>query len=169
MSDEISRLGGVVNDTLERLDTAVAQQRRFVADASHELRSPLASLRADLEVSLQHPDRSDWTRIAIDLLGDVEQLQHLTDDLLLLARLDAAPVPRRETVDLAALAASEIGDRPAGERPTARLTVVGDDHDVSGDQHATRPRAAQPARQRHPARHGTGRGDRLDDRPRRSR
>ena len=132
--DEISRLGGVVNDTLERLDSAVAQQRRFVADASHELRSPLASLRADLEVSLQHPDRSDWTRVAIDLLGDVGQLQHLTDDLLLLARLDAAPVLRHDTVDLASLTASEIDDRPAGERPTARLTVVGDDHDVSGDQ-----------------------------------
>jgi signal transduction histidine kinase len=131
--DEISRLGGVINDTLERLDTAALQQRRFVADASHELRSPLASLRADLEVSLQHPDRSDWTITANDLLGDVERLQHLADDLLLLARLDATPIPRREPVDLAALAASEIDDRPAGGSATIRLAVVGDDHRVSGD------------------------------------
>ena len=95
--DEISQLGGAINDTLERLDTAVAQQRRFVADASHELRSPLANLRADIEVSLQYPARSDWTITANDLLGDVEALQNLTDDLLLLARIDSTSIVRHGT------------------------------------------------------------------------
>lgn len=89
--DEIGMLAGTVNDTLSRLDTAVDRQRRFIADASHELRGPLAALRGDLEVSVNHPDRTDWTVVAADTLTDVHRLQLLTEDLLTLARLGATP------------------------------------------------------------------------------
>lgn len=88
-SDEIGTLADTVNDTLSRLDAAVERQRRFIADASHELRGPLSALRGDLEVSVSHPERTDWTVVAVDALTDVDRLQHLTEDLLTLARLGA--------------------------------------------------------------------------------
>ncbi len=101
--DEISHLASTVNATLERLDIAVERQRRFVADASHELRGPLAALRADLEISLAHPDRTDWPTTARDSLSDVERLQTLTEDLLVLARLDETRRNNHQPVDLANL------------------------------------------------------------------
>ena len=99
--DEIGELAVTVNETLARLDTAVERQRRFVADASHELRGPLAALRADLEISVTHPERTAWHEVARDTLSDVERLQHLTEDLLLLARLDSHRQRPRQPVDLA--------------------------------------------------------------------
>ena len=99
--DEIGELAVTVNETLARLDTSVERQRRFVADASHELRGPLAALRADLEISVTHPERTAWHEVARDTLSDVERLQHLTEDLLLLARLDSHRQRPRQPVDLA--------------------------------------------------------------------
>ena len=99
--DEIGELAVPVNETLARLDTAVERQRRFVADASPELRGPLAALRADLEISVTHPERTAWHEVARDTLSDVERLQHLTEDLLLLARLDSHRQRPRQPVDLA--------------------------------------------------------------------
>lgn len=103
-TDEIGQLATTVNGTLARLDDSVERQRRFVADASHDLRSPLAALRADLEISITHPDHTAWTSVASDLLGDVEHLQHLTEDLLLLARLDGRPLTHKRPVDLSPIA-----------------------------------------------------------------
>lgn len=103
VDDEISELASTVNDTLERLDGAVETQRRFVADASHELRGPLAALRADLEISVMHPTDTSWESVAADLLGDVERLQAMTDDLLLLARLDSTRSRLHAQLDLAKL------------------------------------------------------------------
>jgi signal transduction histidine kinase len=106
--DEIGQLALTVNETLGRLDTSVEQQRRFVADASHELRGPLAALRADLEISVTHPERTAWTDVARDTLSDVERLQHLTEDLLLLARLDSRPERTHQPVDLAAMVTESV-------------------------------------------------------------
>lgn len=106
--DEIGQLALTVNDTLARLDTSVEQQRRFVADASHELRGPLAALRADLEISVTHPEGTAWLDVARDTLSDVERLQLLTEDLLVLARLDASTPRPRQPVDIAALARDAI-------------------------------------------------------------
>ncbi len=105
--DEITHLAETVNATLQRLDVAVERQRRFVADASHELRGPLAALRADLEISLAHPDRADWPTTASDSLSDVERLQTLTEDLLTLARLDDARRANHQPVDLGDLVVEE--------------------------------------------------------------
>ena len=108
VQDEIGELATTVNHTLERLDYSVETQRRFVADASHELRGPLAALRADLEISVTHPDRTDWTEVARDTLGDVERLEHLTDDLLLLAKLDDHQHRPFQVVDFASIATDAV-------------------------------------------------------------
>jgi signal transduction histidine kinase len=102
--DEIAALARTVNATLDRLRTAVEQHKRFVADAAHELRSPLAVLRARLELT---GHRVDAPTLAGQALTDVERIQSLTDDLLLLARLDAGEPLRDEEVDLGQVAAEE--------------------------------------------------------------
>jgi signal transduction histidine kinase len=86
--DEIGRLAITLNDMLHRLDTARARQRAFVADAAHELRSPLTNMRTELEVAQRLPDDTDWAALTDDLLADVQRLSRLVDDLLLLARSD---------------------------------------------------------------------------------
>ena len=89
--DEIHRLAVTLNDMLARLESARDRQRAFVADAAHELRSPLANIRTELEVARRLGDRTDWPGVAEDLLADSERLGRLVDDLLLLARLDEEP------------------------------------------------------------------------------
>ncbi|GIE87034.1 sensor histidine kinase [Actinoplanes regularis] len=105
--DEIGRLAITLNDMLHRLDTARARQRAFVADAAHELRSPLTNMRTELEVAQRLPDDTDWPALTDDLLADVQRLSRLVDDLLLLARSDDGAgrgVSRRlEEVDLGQL------------------------------------------------------------------
>ncbi|OMI41176.1 sensor histidine kinase [Streptomyces sparsogenes] len=92
-ADEIARLARTVNTTLDRLERSAELQQRFIADASHELRSPLAGLRASLESSLTHPEGVDWQARVRDALRDIVRLQDLSHDLLLLAQLDGgAPV-----------------------------------------------------------------------------
>lgn len=103
-ADVIADLARTTNATLDRLETAATRQREFTADAAHELRSPLASLRAQLESALQHPESvDDWRQVVTEAATDVVRLQHLADDLLLLAGHGAAP-PVRTPVDLSALA-----------------------------------------------------------------
>lgn len=130
--DEIGQLATTVNTTLAQLDTSVERQRRFVADASHELRGPLAALRADLEISVAHPDRTVWHDVARDTLSDVERLQHLTEDLLLLARLDAQPQRPHQPVDLVDIVTSATRDI---RRDDVVVTTIGVDRPaiVSGD------------------------------------
>ncbi|MET7902622.1 HAMP domain-containing sensor histidine kinase [Streptomyces sp. NPDC005355] len=110
--DEISRLARTMNATLDRLQRAMTRQRQFVADASHELRSPIAAVRAQLELALAHPSRTDWPTAVHKALRDTERLQSVASDLLLLARLDAQEAPPRSPVDLAALMAEEIRRHP---------------------------------------------------------
>jgi signal transduction histidine kinase len=101
-ADEIGRLATTMNAMLARLEDATDRQRRFVADASHELRSPLTGIRAQLEVDLAHPDGADWQATERDVLDDALRLQRLVDDLLVLATADASvsDASHRETVDL---------------------------------------------------------------------
>ncbi|MGQ4512424.1 ATP-binding protein [Streptomyces sp. DW26H14] len=111
--DEVARLARTTNETLTALEAAVERQRRFVADASHELRSPIASLRTQLEVGSAHPR-------LLDVDGAVEdavRLQRLAADLLLLARLDAGERPAGTRFDLAALVREELGQRTGDRLP----------------------------------------------------
>lgn len=115
---EITALATTINTTLQRLDDAAAQQRRFIADAAHELRSPLTTLLASLEVALAYPERTDWPAAVTTAARQTRRLQALAEDLLLLARLDArAPTADRGPVDLAALV-SQLAERQ--ERPPDR-------------------------------------------------
>jgi signal transduction histidine kinase len=110
--DEISRLARTMNATLDRLHQAMTRQRQFVADASHELRSPIAAVRAQLELALARPSRTDWPTAVHKALQDTERLQAVASDLLLLARLDAQEAPPRSPVDLVALTAEEARRHP---------------------------------------------------------
>ncbi|WP_413803641.1 sensor histidine kinase [Streptomyces iranensis] len=115
---EITALATTINSTLQRLDTAAAQQRRFVADAAHELRSPLTTLLASLEVALAYPERTDWPATATTAARQTRRLHALAEDLLLLARLDTrTPTADPETVDLTALASRLAEQYPLTERP----------------------------------------------------
>jgi signal transduction histidine kinase len=100
--DEIDRLANTMNDMLDRLDAAAQRQDRFVADASHELRSPLTRIRSELEVDLAHPDRADLVQTHRSVLEEAVSLQRLVEDLLQLARRDAegAGAAREDPVDL---------------------------------------------------------------------
>ena len=99
--DEIDRLAHTMNATLNRLEDAIRRQHRFVADASHELRSPLTRMRSELEVDIAraHPHQPTATQRSV--LEETITLQHLVDDLLHLARSDDAPREMRsQRVDL---------------------------------------------------------------------
>lgn len=84
--DEVARLARTMNDMLERVESSAERQQRFVADASHELRSPLTRIRSELEVDLAHPGGADPVATHRSVLDEVDTLQRLVDDLLLLAR-----------------------------------------------------------------------------------
>jgi signal transduction histidine kinase len=120
--DEVSRLASTMNDMLARVERAQARQRRFVADASHELRSPMTRMRTELEVDLAHPDTADPEATHRSVLEEVVGLQQLVDDLLVLARSDseAAPAIGDERIDL-----RDVSMR-AAERSRARdgITVI---------------------------------------------
>ena len=112
--DEIGRLASTMNDMLARLEDSAVRQRRFVADASHELRSPLTAIRTGLEVGLSHPDRAPWPEIAGRAVRQSQRLEQLIAELLVLAKADAHPLAtRRQPVDLAALLADLAAATPA--------------------------------------------------------
>ena len=118
--DEVRSLAVTLNDMLSRLADAQQRQRDLVSDTAHELRSPIASIRAQLEVALDHPDGLDWTETARDVHADTLRLARLTEDLLLLARLDGQHL-RRKPTDLSALCESV-----AARYATARVPVQAD-------------------------------------------
>jgi two-component system OmpR family sensor kinase len=107
---ELRELVGLLNDMLARIDVAFAVQRRFVADASHELRSPLANLRSTVEVALRHPRSVDDHRETLVVaLAEIERLGRLVQDLLTLSRAGAGrlAIERRPT-DLGEVAARAV-------------------------------------------------------------
>jgi signal transduction histidine kinase len=105
--DEIGRLAATMNLMLERLEAARNSQRRFVSDASHELRSPITTIRQHAEVALAHPDRMTAQELADVVLAEQTRMQGLVEDLLLLARADERVPPSRAPVDLDDLAFEE--------------------------------------------------------------
>ena len=117
--DEISRLGETLNAMLDRLEAALERERSFVADAGHELRTPLALLKTELELALRRPRSEAELAAAIRSAADeTDRLSQLAEDLLLLARSDRSQLQlEREYVQVASLldtVASRFGPR-AGE------------------------------------------------------
>jgi signal transduction histidine kinase len=135
--DEIRRLAETLNDMLARLDAAGARQRAFVSDAAHELRSPLASARTQLEVAAAVDAGTPAGELATDVLVDIERLGRLVDDLLLLARLDEAPRRPRTPLDLYALA-HDVTDRYAAARVPVVLDPCEQDCTVLAEAGAVR-------------------------------
>lgn len=99
--DEIANLAQTMNDMLTRLEAGHTAQRRFVGDASHELRSPLAAISAALDLAHHRPDMLDAELIDESLIPETRRMRRLVEDLLLLARADEQQLARRtDNVDL---------------------------------------------------------------------
>ncbi|MGW1291935.1 ATP-binding protein [Streptomyces sp. NPDC002533] len=128
--DEIAALARTTNETLTVLEASVERQRRFVADASHELRSPIASLRTQLEVAEAHPELLDLP----GAVADTVRLQVLAADLLLLARLDAGEKPGSATVELGALVREEVSQRTGDRIAVAVEVPEGGAFEVNGSR-----------------------------------
>ena len=113
--DEVGRLAATMNRMLARLEASSTRQRTFVADASHDLQSPLAAQRARLEVALASPTRTEVDGLARDLLAGNAEMEGLVHDLLFLATDDAgAPPPAMVPLDLDDLVLEEVARlRPA--------------------------------------------------------
>ncbi len=111
--DEIDRLAASMNQMLDRLERSSVRQRGFVADASHELRSPLASARATLEVAAAHSNNlEDARRSIIEALVDHDRLEALVDDLLTLARLDDPGATPHDSIDFREVVNDVVASRP---------------------------------------------------------
>jgi two-component system OmpR family sensor kinase len=106
--DPLDRLSIAINGTLDRIETGVAAQRQFAADASHELRTPLTVISTNLEVARRKPrDAAHWEHVADGTLAEVRRMHALMDKLLELSRAGAAGL-RHERRDLRTLAAGAI-------------------------------------------------------------
>lgn len=127
--DEIAALAGTMNRMLDRLDAAATAQRRFVSDASHELRSPLATIRQHAELAQLHPEATSVGDLAEVVRDEGLRMQELVDALLLLTRLDERAELQRDDVDVDDLALAEA----------KRLRAGGTGVDASG-VHAARVR-----------------------------
>jgi signal transduction histidine kinase len=143
--DELKRLADTFDGMLARLDAAFAMQRRFIADASHELRNPLATIRTNLDVDLADPDagRDRLRHSALVVRRATERMSRLVDDLLALARLDA-PNALIEHVDLSVVVEDVVDEFAAVAREqSVRLEPsVGEPAQVLGDTQALRRAAA---------------------------
>jgi signal transduction histidine kinase len=166
--DEVHSLALTLNDMLSRLGQAQERQRGLVSDTAHELRSPIASIRAQLEVALDHPDSQDWRQTASDVLEDTLRLARLAEDLLMLARLDERDGRRHADlrVDLAALVGAEVSRHDGSRVPVilASQDLAAQDqtaqdqtaYDQAGQDQAAQDQAAQD--QAGQARGGQARG-----------
>jgi signal transduction histidine kinase len=119
-AEEIKALAETANRTLARLEEAMEQQRRFASDASHDLRSPITAMRAELEEAMLEPDETDWRATGDKLLTSLDRLQDIVTDLLTLAKLDAGAPGRLDPVDLAELVAAETA-RPRSKKVITTL------------------------------------------------
>lgn len=124
--DELGRLAETINGMIERLERSFREMQRFTADASHELRTPIAIVRTEAEVAFAKPlDDAEKQNLLGNILEECERLGHITEQLLTLSREDAG-IGRmvREPVDLAAMA-SETAEvmRPLADAKGQRLEV----------------------------------------------
>jgi signal transduction histidine kinase len=136
--DEIRRLGETLNEMLDRLSRSFERERRFVADASHELRTPVAVIKAEMEGALRAGGHAPQVREA--LVASIEECDHLAqlaEDLLILARSSEGQLPvRPEPLELREQlerVASRFGDR-AAERSRSISVDAGDEPSVYADE-----------------------------------
>ncbi len=136
--DEIGRLIETFNQMISRLETSFEAMKRFTADASHELRSPLATMQSTIEVTMSRPrDAEEYHAAMASLNEEVDRLRHIVADLLLLARADSGRVPfQLEPVRLDIVAAEVLesfSDRANGlgvhleMKPSPPVVIPGDE------------------------------------------
>jgi signal transduction histidine kinase len=123
VEDEIYRLARSVNQTLDRLEDVLEQQRRFCSDASHELRTPITAIRAQMEDALLAPEDVDLAKLCKAVIPSVERLQSIASDLQTLTRLDAGIPCERQAVDLAQLVAAELKSHQMSRKVVRRLAA----------------------------------------------
>lgn len=134
--DELRELADTVDEMLDRLEDSMEAQRRFVANAGHELRSPLTVIRAEAEVTLGDPDADteDLRRMGRAVLEATDRTEALLDGLMVLARSQRGLV-RQAPVDLAIAANRAVTDATAGGQARAvRLDVRAQHAPVLGDE-----------------------------------
>lgn len=108
--DEISALAVTMNEMLARIEAGHDAQRRFVGDASHELRSPVTAILSALDVAAAHPEFLNEELATSTLWPEAQRMESLVEDLLLLARVDEREITlRRKDVDLDDIASTEMG------------------------------------------------------------
>lgn len=132
--DEVSRLAETMNDMLARVEVAHHAQRRFVTDAGHELRSPLTTVKARLQLVGDAPTPADWPETHLVLTSEVDRIERIVANLLLLARADASGLMlQAEVVDLDDL----VEEERLRLRAATGLTVSGQVRAVRcvGDRH----------------------------------
>ena len=106
--DELGALALTMNRMLDRLEQSQITQRRFVSDASHELRSPLATIRQHAELAAAHPEASSLPVLSRVVLDEGERMQELVEGLLLLARLDEGRGAAMAPTDVDDIALAEV-------------------------------------------------------------
>ena len=150
--DELSRLGGTLNEMLDRLEKSAERERGFVASASHELRTPLALLKAELELALREGRSAEELRDAVaSAAGESDRLVQLAEDLLVLARADEGRLPvRPERLDTAELLSSTARrfESRAAEAGRELRVVPGEGLDAACGSAARRTGAREPRGQR---------------------
>lgn len=124
-NDELGRLARTLNEMLARIDRSVTRERTFVSDASHELRSPLAVLRTELElVARKRPTGTALQSAVGSAIEETDRLSRLAEDLLMLSRADDGEL----TLRLLSLSAAELLNQAAGRArraaPSATLGIV---------------------------------------------
>jgi signal transduction histidine kinase len=123
--DELKDLADTIDGLLERLDGSFAAQRRFAANAAYELRTPLATIRASLDVAVAKPAPVPATAVAERLYGELDRVDRLLDGLLMLARAEHGDLPRPAVLSLEAIASAALAAR-AGAIRARNLTVAQD-------------------------------------------
>ena len=135
--DELERLGETLNAMLVRLETALERERGFVADAGHELRTPLALLRTELELAFRYDSPAELKEAVRRSFDEVDRLAQLAEDLLLIARSDRGTLPLRvealNTEDILASTARRFEWR-AQEAGRPVRTTPGSDVRMHGDR-----------------------------------
>jgi signal transduction histidine kinase len=114
LPDELQPLGASLNGLLERLSEALASQRRFTADAAHELRTPLAALKLQLDLARRATQPAELGAALDDLEAGVARTSHVVEQLMTLARVEPEAMAQKRTAcDLVALAKEAIVARAA--------------------------------------------------------
>ncbi|MDX6741422.1 HAMP domain-containing sensor histidine kinase [Actinocorallia sp. A-T 12471] len=122
--DELRALAVTANEMIDRLEASLVREREFTSNTSHDLRTPVTAMRAELDGALLHPGDTDWPATAERLNESVDRLQAIIEDLLVLSRLDSGAVGEKERLDLSRLVRDEVARRKDDDRIEVEADAV---------------------------------------------